>query len=132
MEDRGEAGRKSKSILIVGAGPAGLTAALELARRGFAPRIIDDGQGPTPLEESRALGINARTLTLLSPSGVAERIVAAAQPIMHFRIRSGAKVLADVDTRQVPGRFGAMHVLAQGATERLLIEALAAYGIAPE
>ncbi|HEX8044661.1 FAD-dependent oxidoreductase [Rhizobium sp.] len=123
---------KSRSILIAGAGPAGLTAALELARRGFAPRIIDDGQGPTPLEESRALGINARTLTLLSPSGVAERIVTAAQPIMHFRIRSGAKILADVDTRQTPGRFGALHGLAQGATERLLIEALAVYGIAPE
>ena len=39
---------KSRSILIAGAGPVGLTAALELARRGFAPRIIDDGTGPTP------------------------------------------------------------------------------------
>ncbi|CAN7329258.1 FAD-dependent monooxygenase [Rhizobium rhizogenes] len=132
MGDRAGGERKSRSILIAGAGPAGLAAALELARRGFVPRIVDDGEGPVPVEESRALGINARTLTLLAPSGVTERIVTAAQAIMHFRIHSGAKVLADVDTRQVPGSFGAMHVLAQGATERLLIEALAAYGIAPE
>ncbi|MBB4569129.1 FAD-dependent oxidoreductase [Rhizobium leucaenae] len=124
--------RKSRSVLIAGAGPAGLTAALELARRGFVPRIVDDGQGPAPLEESRALGINARTLTLLSPSGVTERILAAAQPIVHFRVRSATRVLADVDTRQTPGRFGAVHGLAQGVTERLLIEALAVHGIAPE
>jgi len=132
MGDGAGGERKSRSILIAGAGPAGLTAALELARRGFVPRIVDDSRGPAPLEESRALGINARTLTLLSASGVSERIVAVAQPIAHFRIRSGAKVLADVDTRRVPGRFGAIHGLAQGVTERLLIEALSAYGIEPE
>ncbi|AYG59572.1 FAD-dependent oxidoreductase [Rhizobium jaguaris] len=125
-------GAKAKSILIAGAGPVGLTAALELARRGFVPRIVDDGQGPAPLEESRALGINARTLTLLSAAGVTDHIVAAAQPIAHFRLRSGAKVLANVDTRRLPGRFCAIHGLAQGATERLLIEALADYGISPE
>ena len=132
MGDGAGGERKTRSILIAGAGPAGLTAALELARRGFVPRIVDDGHGPVPLEESRALGINARTLTLLSASGVTDHIVAAAQPIGHFRIRSGAKVLADVDTRRLPGRFCAIHGLAQGATERLLIAALAAYGIAPE
>lgn len=123
---------KSRSILIVGAGPVGLAAALELARRGFSPRIVDDGIDPTPLQESRALGVNARTLTLLSPSGVAERIIAAAQPIEQFRVRSGEKILIGLDTRKVKGRFGAIRALSQGNTERLLIEALSAYGIAPE
>ena len=123
---------KSRSILIAGAGPVGLTAALELARRGFVPRIIDDGPGPTPVEESRALGVNARTLTLLSASGLSERIIAAAQPIEHFRVRSGGKTLIELDTRQVKGRFSAVHALAQGRTERLMIEALLAHGIAPE
>lgn len=123
---------KSRSILIAGAGPVGLTAALELARRGFLPRIVDDGAGPTPPEESRALGVNARTLTLLSPSGVADRIIAEAQPIEQFRVRSGEKTLIRVDTRKVGGRFGAIRALSQGNTERLLIEALSAYGIAPE
>ncbi|MBM7048231.1 MULTISPECIES: NAD(P)/FAD-dependent oxidoreductase [Rhizobium] len=124
--------KKSRSILIAGAGPVGLTAALELARRGFAPRIIDDGTDPTPVEESRALGVNARTLTLLSACGVGERIIAAAQPIEQFRVRSGGKTLIELDTRQVKGRFSAIHALAQGRTERLLIEALSAHGITPE
>ncbi|TXH84198.1 MAG: FAD-dependent monooxygenase [Rhizobium sp.] len=122
----------SRSILIAGAGPVGLTAALELARRGFSPRIVDDGAGPTPLEESRALGVNARTLTLLSPSGVAERIVAEAQPIEQFRVRSDKKILIRLETKQVEGRFSAIRALPQGSTERLLLEALSACGIVPE
>ncbi|KAA1182881.1 FAD-dependent monooxygenase [Rhizobium tropici] len=123
---------KSRSILIAGAGPVGLAAALELARRGYRPRIIDDGAGPTAMEESRALGVNARTLTLLSPAGVAERILAAAQPIERFRIRSDKKILVQLDTREVKGRFGAICGLSQGATERLLMEALSAHDISPE
>lgn len=123
---------KSRSILIAGAGPVGLAAALELARRGFSPRIVDDSTGPTPLQESRALGVNARTLTLLSPSGVAERIIAAAQPIEQFRVRSNRKILIRLDTREVKGRFSAVCALPQGSTERELMEALSAYGIAPE
>ena len=62
-------------ILIAGAGPVGLAAALELARRGIEARIIDDGEAPTP--ESRALGVNPRTLELLGPSGATERLLAA-------------------------------------------------------
>jgi 2-polyprenyl-6-methoxyphenol hydroxylase-like FAD-dependent oxidoreductase len=47
-------------ILIVGAGPCGLTAALELIRRGFKARIIDREPGPTPL--SKAVGISPHSL----------------------------------------------------------------------
>ncbi|MBV8231193.1 MAG: FAD-dependent monooxygenase, partial [Planctomycetaceae bacterium] len=44
-------------VLVVGAGPVGLTMACELRRHGVACRIIDRNDGPTPLNESRALGI---------------------------------------------------------------------------
>src|SRR3546814_10899734 len=58
-------------ILVVGAGPTGLTAAVELARRGYRPRIVDRNDGPTPL--SKAVGISARSLELLEPSGATGR-----------------------------------------------------------
>src|SRR3546814_9805251 len=38
---------EQSGILVVGAGPTGLTAAVELARRGFRPRIVDRNEGPT-------------------------------------------------------------------------------------
>ena len=58
------------SVLIVGAGPTGLTAALELSRLGIGVRIVDRA-----LERSltsRALGIQARTVELLRVRGVAD------------------------------------------------------------
>ncbi len=63
----------SDEILIVGAGPTGLTAAVELARRGIIPRIIDRKQKASKL--SRAVGINNQTLRLLSESGVSKELI---------------------------------------------------------
>src|SRR3546814_10096375 len=68
-------------ILVVGAGPTGLTAAVELARRGYRPRIVDRNDGPTPL--SKAVGISARSLELLEPSGATGRLLAEGLRIPH-------------------------------------------------
>ncbi|HUE44949.1 MAG TPA: FAD-dependent oxidoreductase [Aestuariivirgaceae bacterium] len=115
-------------ILVVGAGPVGLAAALELARRGFSPRIIDNDAAPTP--ESRALGVNARTLELLEPSGATERLLAHAIRINGFVLRMGLQELARVPTTDIPHRFNFMLSLPQSDIERLLIEALAERDIA--
>jgi 2-polyprenyl-6-methoxyphenol hydroxylase-like FAD-dependent oxidoreductase len=48
-------------ILIVGAGPVGLTMAAELARYGIELRIID----PHATEASKALALWSRTLELM-------------------------------------------------------------------
>lgn len=121
-----------RSILIVGAGATGLTAALELARRGYRPRIIDSDAGPVPLLESRALGINARTLTLLSPSRVTDLILQEARQIARFRVTSNGKILVNLDTTKIPGPYSAVHALAQGHTERLLLGKLSDYEVEPE
>src|SRR5690606_13466028 len=82
------------SVLIVGAGPVGLAAALELARRGHPFRIIDAEAGPTPAAESRALGILPRTLALLAPAGVDEAIRREANPVRRIELRAGDRTLA--------------------------------------
>jgi 2-polyprenyl-6-methoxyphenol hydroxylase-like FAD-dependent oxidoreductase len=110
-------------ILVVGAGPVGLTAALELAQRGIAAHIIDDDAAPTP--ESRALGVNARTLELLEPSGATERLLAHGLRMVGLVLRMGGQELARVPLSDIPHRFNFMLVLPQSDIERLLIEALA-------
>ena len=78
-------------ILIVGAGPTGLAAAIELARAGIIPTIIDRKSGPSGL--SRAVGILPATMHSLHPSGAAPKIAAAAVRISGMRIHKGAQQL---------------------------------------
>src|SRR5438034_4514173 len=61
-------------VLVVGAGPTGLMLANQLARRGVRVRIIDRHAGPA--RESRALGVQARTLEIYSHLGLADQAVA--------------------------------------------------------
>ena len=58
-------------VLIVGAGPTGLMLANQLARRGVRAQIIDRHAGPA--RETRALGVQARTLEIYAHLGIVER-----------------------------------------------------------
>ena len=121
----------SPQVLIAGAGPTGLAAALFLARRGVSVRIVDVAAGPTT--RSKALAVNPRTLELLQPTGVADRILREGQRIGVIRIANEGRVNATIRPdwdRVAPGR--PMTILPQARTEALLAEALAEFGVRPE
>jgi 2-polyprenyl-6-methoxyphenol hydroxylase-like FAD-dependent oxidoreductase len=59
-------------VLVVGAGPTGLTLAGELLRFSLSVRVIDRAVTP-PLDQSRALVIHARTLELFDQIGIADK-----------------------------------------------------------
>ena len=109
-------------ILIVGAGPTGLTAAVELARRGYLPAVIEKRDGVSNL--SRAVGILPRSMDLLAPSGVSAAIAAEAEPIRAVAFHFGARRIADVAIRSDRKLLG----LAQDRTEHHLRDALRRYG----
>ncbi len=106
------------SLLIVGAGPTGLTAAVELARRGLIARIIDKKSDPLPL--SRAVGINAHSLTLLEASGVTERLLAAGIRVRELLIHDRGRLISRIrlDREDLPYNF--MLALPQDETETIL------------
>ncbi|HEX4225320.1 MAG TPA: FAD-dependent oxidoreductase [Pseudonocardiaceae bacterium] len=62
------------TVLIVGAGPTGLTLACELARRGVSFRLIEAAPGPQP--GSRGKGVQPRTLEVFDDLGVIDRVLA--------------------------------------------------------
>jgi 2-polyprenyl-6-methoxyphenol hydroxylase-like FAD-dependent oxidoreductase len=121
---------KSPSLFIAGGGPVGLTAALELKRRGFEPRIVDPDPAPSP--ESRALAINSRTLDLLQHSGVTDALLAAGVRVKRLVIRRGTRAIAEVDLTKIPHRFNFLLVLAQSRTEAILAEHLNKAGVVLE
>ncbi len=71
-------------VLIVGAGPAGLTTAVELARRGIVSDVIDLRESGSGL--SRAVGITPASLEILRPSGVTGKLLAEGMKFRQIRI----------------------------------------------
>jgi 3-(3-hydroxy-phenyl)propionate hydroxylase len=112
-------------VLVVGAGPTGLTLARALAQRGIAHRHIERAAAPS--QHSKALGVQARTLEVFERLGIAGAVMAAAQAVdgVTLHLPGGD---ARVDFVPVHPRFPPMVILPQSETERLLLEA----GAAPE
>jgi FAD binding domain len=73
---------------VVGAGPTGLTMAIELARRGVVVRLIERLAKPPPT--SRALLVQPRTLELFDDMGVIDAALAAGRPVDQFTQVCGA------------------------------------------
>lgn len=111
-------------VLIVGAGPTGLTAALELARQGIVPDLVERRPGPSHL--SRAVGILPSSVAIFARSGVdgpvTDEAVRFRGGILHDGTRPVLHLDLNVDDRtRVWG-------LAQDRTEHHLAEALARHG----
>ncbi len=71
------------SVLIVGAGPTGLTLACELARSGVPFRLIEAAPGPQP--GSRGKGIQPRTLEVFGDLGIVDRVIVNGRMAMPTR-----------------------------------------------
>jgi 2-polyprenyl-6-methoxyphenol hydroxylase-like FAD-dependent oxidoreductase len=119
-------------VIIIGAGPTGLTLSLDLLRRGVPHRLIDKQPGPTV--ESRALVVWPRTLEVLDDLGVAAEAVSRGAPIKGFNLMSKSRS-ARIDLAQMPDlgtRYPFVLGLPQRDTEAVLNEELARRGHAPE
>ena len=82
-------------VLIVGAGPVGLTLAVELARYGVTVRIVDKAAQRS--DKSKALAVWSRTLELLDRSGCAATLVAAGKQVAAANIVAGGKTIGRVE-----------------------------------
>lgn len=122
-------------VLICGAGAAGLTLAIELARRGISFRLIE--KMGAPFQGSRGKGIQPRTQEVLEDLGVLDRVVAAGglyPPSREYRA-DGCHADSPVMTHAAPTPsepYGAPLMLPQFLTEGVLRERLAELGHRPE
>src|SRR5271168_1850365 len=118
-------------VLIAGAGPTGLTLALDLARRGISFRLVE--AATAPFEGSRGKGIQPRTLEIFDDLGVIDAILAAGALYPKFRthfgrfsLRGGSVGSSKQPTESVP--YPNVWMVPQGRTEAILRERLCALG----
>jgi 2-polyprenyl-6-methoxyphenol hydroxylase-like FAD-dependent oxidoreductase len=74
----------SEAVLIIGAGPSGLFAAVELARQGIQARVVE--REPGPHTQARATAIQPGTLELLARAGVVDRVLAESVHLRFARL----------------------------------------------
>src|SRR5260370_42475349 len=119
-------------VLVVGAGPTGLTLAAELAAFGVRARLID--RGLDRVHESRALAIQPRTVEVLAGLGVADGLIAGGSRAVQLRMHVPGRVLGVpmFDLGLDDSAYPYLLFLSQGETERVLGEHLAAAGVPVE
>jgi 2-polyprenyl-6-methoxyphenol hydroxylase-like FAD-dependent oxidoreductase len=109
-------------VLVLGAGPVGLTMAIELQRYGIDFRIVEKAAART--DKSKALVVWSRTLELLERSGLSAAVVAAGRKVVAANIIAGGKRIAHVGLTEVDSPYPYALILPQSDTERLLESAL--------
>src|ERR1700722_7479842 len=110
-------------VLVVGAGPVGLTMACELARNGVACRIIDKAAAPE--STSRALAIFPRTLEMFQIMGMIDPVLKAGHQLNGVAFYNASGQIGHIGFSNLPSRYRFAISLPQSETERLLIEHLA-------
>lgn len=119
--------RKNAKILIIGAGPTGLSAAAELARFGFHPTLIDSRT--TPYSNSRAVIVHSDVIRMLAPCGAAKGIFASAVNVPNVDVFRDGKHAARFKISALKDDNYRVFGIAQDVFEQHVIDALGRYGV---
>jgi len=117
-------------VLIVGAGPTGLMLANQLTRRGARAQIIDRHAGPA--RETRALGVQARTLEIYEHLGIVDRAIELGKPATGANMWAQGRWMAHVplsDAGYGTTPYPYILILGQDDNERIMGEKLHALGM---
>jgi 2-polyprenyl-6-methoxyphenol hydroxylase-like FAD-dependent oxidoreductase len=109
-------------VLVVGAGPVGLVAALFLQQYGVHVEIVDMHQRTT--QHSYALAIHPRTLEVLDEAGLAAPLIGAGRKLTKLAYYSGQERRAEIDYSALAGRHPYLLVIRQSVLERAAEDAL--------
>ena len=120
---------KTTEILIVGAGPTGLSLACQLIRYGIDFVILDKKEGVTPY--SKAIGVHARTLEIYEQMDLARSAVEQGTIAGKARLLVAGEVRGEIDFSEIGKGFSAypfVLLLEQSKNEKLLYEYLQTHG----
>jgi 2-polyprenyl-6-methoxyphenol hydroxylase-like FAD-dependent oxidoreductase len=114
-------------VLVVGAGPTGLLAALSLAEAGLSVELVDEEWRPAG--HSYALALHPGSLGLLAQLGLAQEAIAQGRKLESLTILAGDEPRSTLRCAVTHQRFPFLLALPQSALEGLLAERLAKKGV---
>ncbi|MEA2183898.1 MAG: hypothetical protein QOF69_3083 [Solirubrobacteraceae bacterium] len=117
---------RSTDVLVVGAGPVGLTLAASLHARGVGVVLVDKAAEVSTT--SRAAVIHARTLEVLGGIDISDELVRRGMIVPRFTVRDRDRALLTVDFDGLPTRHPYTLMLPQNITEDVLTSRLAELG----
>ena len=117
-------------VLIVGAGPTGMTAAIELKRVGMDVRIIDKSDHLAQF--SQALVVQARTLEQFQRYGIAEEMMAHGRKLHEAKFYSEGKLIVDFKLDKLASRYPFALFIPQSETEKVLNDFMESLGVKTE
>jgi 2-polyprenyl-6-methoxyphenol hydroxylase-like FAD-dependent oxidoreductase len=120
-------GNRQTEVVVVGAGPVGLMAALSLKTAGVDVQIYDAGQRTA--EHSYALVLHPSSLELLDRFGLANACIKAGRALTHLGVYEGAAKRGDLDFARLSGPHRQIVVLPQSRLESILESALEKAGV---
>jgi 2-polyprenyl-6-methoxyphenol hydroxylase-like FAD-dependent oxidoreductase len=109
-------------VLVVGAGPVGLAAAVFLQQYGIRAEVVDMHQRTT--QHSYALAIHPRTLGILDEAGLSDALIAAGRTLTTIAYYDGRERRAEIDYSALDVRHPYLLVVRQSLLERAAEEAL--------
>jgi 6-methylpretetramide 4-monooxygenase / 4-hydroxy-6-methylpretetramide 12a-monooxygenase len=129
--DSGGTRSEHVEVLVVGAGPAGLFAAAELARHGVRARVVE--RTSEPHRQARATAIQPGTLEILAQVGLLDGLLEASVQLPFARLfNADLEPVGEMAFADAGCQWGFQCSLPQWSTERLLAERLAELGGAIE
>jgi 3-(3-hydroxy-phenyl)propionate hydroxylase len=117
-------------VLILGAGPVGLTLANELTRFGAKPRIMD--KGASIREVSKAMILHTRTQEVLDRVGIARQVVEQSEPLREVVVHAYGKHIGSWDLDHLDSPQMHPVIIGQNRTQHLLLDHLIEHGVAVE
>ena len=114
--------RPDPEVLVVGAGPVGLVAALFLEQYGVGVKIVDTHQRTT--QHSYALAVHPRTLRILEEAGLADALISAGRKLTKVAYYEGREKRAEIDYSRLESTHPYLLVVRQSLLERAAEEAL--------
>jgi 2-polyprenyl-6-methoxyphenol hydroxylase-like FAD-dependent oxidoreductase len=114
--------RNDHDVLIAGAGPVGLYAALRLARAGVRVQVVDRERDTAA--NSYALSLHPRSLALLDEVGLAPEVLRQGLHVKTVAFYEGSERRAEIPLRELDDPFREVVVLPQNVLEDLLVQAL--------